>query len=254
MDTSTHQDVVRLCRVLFSEIQDLNDTHFTFARLHLERQVLKLFESIDHLHHHHDECFKLEIRPSTIPNAGHGLFLIGSAEAGDVIAIYPGMIYQTQDMSIMCDLVFTQNQYLIYRSDGMVVDGNMHNGISSRIWSMGVEKKNHKILQEKRKQPEHNAEMKVLMDNPFAKACYVNHSFEKDNVFCHDFEFPINFPKQFQCYIPNLYFTELSRDSIPYLVPSLVLVAKRKIENEEIFLNYKFNPNSPLPSWWSSGS
>ena len=35
--------------------------------------------------------------------------------------------------------------------------------------------------------------------------------------------------------------------------PTIVLVAMRRLVDEEIFLNYRLNPNTPLglPSWYS---
>ena len=36
------------------------------------------------------------------------------------------------------------------------------------------------------------------------------------------------------------------------LVPGLVLVATRKVEDEELWLNYRLNPMLPRPAWYAS--
>lgn len=53
--------------------------------------------------------------------------------------------------------------------------------------------------------------------------------------------------------LPNIEFapqaSEPPADDLP--VPGLALVALRSVANEELFLNYRLNPNLPsLPDWY----
>lgn len=43
-----------------------------------------------------------------------GVFIRGKVKAGEVVAFYLGTVYQPADMSLMCDLVFSNNQYPAY--------------------------------------------------------------------------------------------------------------------------------------------
>jgi hypothetical protein len=35
------------------------------------------------------------------------------------------------------------------------------------------------------------------------------------------------------------------------LMRSVVLIATRRLQDEEIFLNYRYNPANPVPDWYS---
>ena len=45
-----------------------------------------------------------------------GVFLRGIAEPGDVVALYQGTVYLTSDMSLMSDMVFNDNGYVLHFS------------------------------------------------------------------------------------------------------------------------------------------
>ena len=68
-------------------------------------------------------------------------------------------------------------------------------------------------------------------------------------------------PAHLRYLIPNKFAT--STDSIKHilvertrrpavLVPSLVLVTTRAVQDEELFLNYRLNPKLPAPEWYVS--
>ncbi len=112
----------------------------------------------------------------------------------------------------------------------------------------------------------HNSKMDVTLDkivkkfrNPFGIGNYVNHpaAEETPNVLNVQFNFSTNppyvLPTHLQDYIPN----ELFAKSMLYqrlkhnvLIPSVVLMATRHIKDEELLLNYRFNPKLPYPSWY----
>eukprot|EP01127_Copromyxa_protea_P004325 TRINITY_DN1419_c0_g1_i3.p1 TRINITY_DN1419_c0_g1~~TRINITY_DN1419_c0_g1_i3.p1 ORF type:complete len:150 (+),score=15.32 TRINITY_DN1419_c0_g1_i3:329-778(+) len=149
----------------------------------------------------------------------------------------------------MCDFVFTDNHYLINRCDGLIIDGNP-SGVSQQIYSMNREKENAKIRILKK--TDEFKELEPFKENPYAIAHYVNHSPTRANVFCCDYNFPLSTPQPLQCYIPNVDFSHTEKESC--IVPSLVFLAARDLEDEEVFLNYNFNTSDPskLPGWYCS--
>jgi hypothetical protein len=208
------------------------------------------------------------------------VFINGKAKAGDVIAIYSGTVYRAPDMSLMCNFVFTDNQYpfsplkpfplslafldlhiyLVTRQDELIIDGNP-SGVSQQIYSMNREKANTRIRLLKRDPQWKDLEM--WKDNPYAVAQFVNHSSAGRypvnfcngrtgaNVFCFDYDFPGDMPQSLRCYIPNVGFSDNDSPATS-AVPSLLFVALRDLEDEELFLNYKFNTRelSKLPNWY----
>jgi len=89
-------------------------------------------------------------------------------------------------------------------------------------------------------------------ENPFALGSYVNHSIKNANVVPFSYDFQVQ--NHLRCYIPNIPFRESDEDDLP--VKSIVLVATKVIQDEEIFLNYKFNTqdSSKLPPWYSAST
>lgn len=106
--------------------------------------------------------------------------------------------------------------------------------------------------------------------NPFAVGQYINHPPKGNlpNVMSFTYDFPIDVyglplplsvfsspprPEEYKAFIPNTYGVPES----PYLslpevyMRSLLLITKRRIEDEELFLNYRYNPNNPYPSWYT---
>ena len=94
------------------------------------------------------------------------------------------------------------------------------------------------------------------VQNPFALGNMVNHPPRGmvPNVMPCAFNVQRSFPAHLQPYVPNVLSKKLSviHRMHPYLMPSLVLVSTRAIEDgDEIFLNYRYNPASAdIPSWF----
>lgn len=59
-------------------------------------------------------------------------------------------------------------------------------------------------------------------------------------------------PKEFVPFIPNMYHKKpgLVWNRLNCLMPSAVCVAKRPIVDEELFLNYRYNPSNKYPDWY----
>eukprot|EP01130_Rhizamoeba_saxonica_P002425 TRINITY_DN12229_c0_g1_i1.p1 TRINITY_DN12229_c0_g1~~TRINITY_DN12229_c0_g1_i1.p1 ORF type:complete len:247 (+),score=39.11 TRINITY_DN12229_c0_g1_i1:46-786(+) len=185
--------------------------------------------------------FKIIKQPSYVENSGDGLFLEGSANVGDVIAIYKGTVYSKSNMGLFADQIFKDNNYLITRSDAKIIDG-CPVGLSNRIYQMNRMRDNSTIKMEQR----NGDDVADFVDNPYALGQFANHSHHA-NVTCFDFDFGTDFPKALRGLIPNHLFTKPSAS--PYLIPSMVLVASRNIQDEEIFLDYKLDPNN-CPDWY----
>ena len=101
--------------------------------------------------------------------------------------------------------------------------------------------------------------------HPYALAQRVNHppAGVAPNVlglafdYCGSGHATMPFPKHLCSLVPNEYarkpslLVEKSRRP-DVLVPGLVLVATREVEDEELWLNYRLNPQLPRPTWYVS--
>jgi hypothetical protein len=79
--------------------------------------------------------FNLIVGPSTIPNAGLGVFVQAREDAssdrttilkrGTVVALYPGVVYEPPHDPVFFQSIF--NHYVLQRKDGIFIDGK-HSG------------------------------------------------------------------------------------------------------------------------------
>jgi hypothetical protein len=60
-------------------------------------------------------------------------------------------------------------------------------------------------------------------------------------------------PEQYKQYVPNQYCKSpnalWARDDVHMF--GMVCVARRRIQDEELFLNYRLNPAHPYPDWYA---
>lgn len=70
--------------------------------------------------------FSLGVRQSSITGAGLGVYVDGEAEPGTVLTLYPGLTYKPSEVMHMPDYpnVSLNNEYLMWRYDGVIVDGS----------------------------------------------------------------------------------------------------------------------------------
>lgn len=152
----------------------------------------------------------------------------------------------------MTEAIVKGNDYLISRYDGVVIDG--------RKWDrQGYKSHQSNILYQyagmESSQEDQNALLKYR--NPYGIGNYVNHPApnQKPNLIQLGYDFPkgeeYSLPKELSYYIPN----ELYKPSLLYVLMgymhSVILIANRHIQNEELLLNYRFNPANPYPSWYT---
>uniref|UniRef100_A0A7S4BM81 SET domain-containing protein n=2 Tax=Chrysotila carterae TaxID=13221 RepID=A0A7S4BM81_CHRCT len=79
------------------------------------------------------KTWNLQRAPSTIPGAGDGVLLKGSCDSHTVLAVYPGVTFQQDDLPVMHQLVLNGNSYVLARRDGVIIDGRPH-GLSLQLF------------------------------------------------------------------------------------------------------------------------
>lgn len=229
------------------------------------------------------------IAESTIPTAGRGLFVDGTAESGSIIAIYPGVSYLPSQLrnaqftkphavdetnndssSIQLgdqadDAIHTSlslSDYAISRYDGVVIDGAQEISIDlDTVFDLWEDAPTSR--------PD-------ALSHPFANAHIVNHPPESGHPNVLQFLLDIDvtaLPPHLALLVPvrpsddplgrldNLenigtrhrvkelaYF--ISHAPNERLLRTVVLVSTRRIEDEEIFMDYRFNPAVHTPPWY----
>jgi len=201
-----------------------------------------------------------KIQHTTSPMGGEGVFVEGCVQPGQIIGFYPGLVFQSHDdwlLSYGTDQV--EDFYdlnLMRRHDGFVIDGATNIG-SWRATVEGQHCLQHPEL-------EHSQDCGTL-PNPYALMNHVPHPPKNKDVNCvslpFDVEKNILHPDLFP-YIPNQYFPEkeklqkvqidprLGTHDPNIMMKMLCFVAKRRIENEELFVDYRMDPDAPCPDWY----
>jgi len=96
--------------------------------------------------------------------------------------------------------------------------------------------------------------------NPFGIGNYINHPppGSQSNVFALQYDAASDrkdmssIPSNLLHYMPNQMPDPTKFDFLNCnFVPSLIMLATRHIEDEELFLNYRFKPGIPLPGWYT---
>jgi len=91
--------------------------------------------------------------------------------------------------------------------------------------------------------------------NPFAIANFINHPGKNVHPNCMFFgwDFFTDFPDEFLPYIPNKYYMKPAWYSNPdpnLILPTVIVIATRNIVDEELFVNYRYNPSNVNPNWY----
>uniref|UniRef100_A0A061RI89 SET domain-containing protein n=2 Tax=Tetraselmis sp. GSL018 TaxID=582737 RepID=A0A061RI89_9CHLO len=173
--------------------------------------------------------FCLRVARSSVPHreAGNGLWLEGRAPLGSVVALYPGVVYSSEQYRFIpgYPAIDKGNSYIVGRYDGAVID--------AKPWGAGDPAGGS---------PAHFA------NHPPAGA-------EPNVVVASLDAFPARLGA-LRRYVPNVTYAELSAatdaaaaDADP-AVPALCFVATRDLEDEELLLNYRYSPHVRRPSWY----
>ncbi|KAG3121052.1 hypothetical protein PI124_g22 [Phytophthora idaei] len=172
--------------------------------------------------------FTLSVEASSVPGADEGVKLRGSASIGSLVALYAGIVYLPEHYKKKHHLsALSNNPYARARFDSVIIDAK-------------------------------NESSKPR--NPLAVAHKINHPPKgtPPNVIGFAFEFPPEEPfstKEFDELIPNSFVQEPSRLSMlgkRAIVHGLAFIATADIaDEEELFLNYRYNPDRSLPEWYT---
>ncbi|XP_051944638.1 SET domain-containing protein 9 [Hippocampus zosterae] len=182
----------------------------------------------------HDAMFQslgfcIDRKPSTLPNAGNGVFVTrGLVPKGATVAMYPGTIYQAYEPILLQSI---RNPFVFRCIDGVLVDGN-DKGISKMVYKScsGRDRMGPFMMSD-------TTWLTVTPQNPLAVGQYVNNcSNERPaNVCYQEYDVPDTLPMEFRCYLPNVNYSAHSQRPLR----CVVLVSLRDITaGEELFSNY----------------
>ncbi|KAK4261924.1 hypothetical protein QN277_004858 [Acacia crassicarpa] len=235
--------------------------------------------------------YTLNVKTSKIPHkeAGQGLFLDGEADVGAVVAFYPGVVYYPAYYRYIPGYprVDADNSYLISRYDGAVINAQPwgSGGDKREVWNgtkiveikadqKGFEKGSDrfwKLLSKPLEGTVGGSTGDVLeRRNPLAFAHLANHPAKGmlPNVMICPYDFPLT-ENNMRAYIPNILFGNAevnmrrfgsfwfksrmsgnSDSNVPTL-KTLVLVATRALQDEELLLNYRLSNSKRRPEWYA---
>jgi hypothetical protein len=190
--------------------------------------------------------FSVQVRESSVKGAGDGVWLNGRAQKGSIVAIYPGIVYSPVDLrskSILEKLYPDDYHFLYCRYDGVLIDGRS-------------------ALQTQ--DNEHLSKTK-LFSHPFGVGHMLNHPPKgtSPNVVALACDIPSKqfskiggtFPLDLLDCLPNRYHTAPSLLKGTYspavMMRTVVMMANRSLEDEELFLDYRFSPKVERPEWYT---
>lgn len=188
--------------------------------------------------------FTFRKAPSTIPQAGFGLFLDGKAPSASVVAIYPGVLYHSGDPSFFPSL---RNSYIIKRMDGSCVDGKYW-GLSRYMYTSLAERDGPTPIFDNTWHLVADKNWRDKLRSPLAMGQMINNANGEPNVMYYEFEFSAKIPRHLWYMIPNINYRGTSAlygdDDVDLrtncLVKSIAMVTLRDVEDEELFSNYSW--------------
>jgi len=209
--------------------------------------------------------FSLYISPSSVQHrdSGDGLWIRGGADVGQIVAVYPGIAYRALHHRQIpgYPLIARSNHFLLARFDGVVMDAKPWGDGCSLCYSSS---RSDEILWPVVDGAMNCAE-KALIGlegrHPLALAHFANHSpagtLPNVVVAAVNWKVPRQRP-ELRPYFPVIEYEQSEgggggSEMIDCSIPGVVFVALRALQDEELFLNYRLNPNAPggLPSWYS---
>ncbi|KAJ1422100.1 DNA-binding barrel domain superfamily [Sesbania bispinosa] len=229
--------------------------------------------------------YTLNVKPSQISHkdAGQGLFLDGVVDVGAVLAFYPGVVYTPAYYNNIPGYLNEKNPYLITRYDGSVIDAQPWGcgGYGLELWNgrkmvenkpdmEGAEKVSDSLSKPLEGSQADNNDDVLERRNPLALAHFANHPAKGmlPNVMICPYDFPLT-ENNMRVYIPNISFGNadasmrrfgsywfkagVSRNSESHVptLKTIVLVATRALQDEELLLNYKLSNSKPWPEWYA---
>lgn len=222
--------------------------------------------------------FSLEVRASGVGHvdAGDGLWLAGGAGVGQVVALYPGLVYPPLQHRHLPGYprIDVDNDYLMSRFDMVILDAKPW----ARGWPPDRQQQRDWPVAAAKSAVEQRMELgrlraSVEARHPLALAHFANHppGGVAPNVMVAAFDVtvqPGELP-QWQRYLPNLTYGQAlgpaqsspghqraaqqqqqQRQHEAQQVLGLALVALRPLCDEELLLNYRLSPHVQRPAWY----
>jgi hypothetical protein len=220
-----------------------------------------------------------------------GLFLKGSCKRGTVVGIYPGLIYNTKDFrTLYChdgDLNIRKPKkcaYIQQLAPGLYgtyyIDGQLweqpffctsYNHIATIEYKKPTEKVNNggllkklkkMVSREEENEKTYGKTLGLRFIHPFAQLNMVNHlpcanSRALPNLIAAPFSVPLNFDPELLPYIPNKYYSSPTVFNADFgYIRTVVYIATRDINNEELSIDYRWNPQMQAyyQSWYRSNN
>ncbi|GJQ14491.1 hypothetical protein GpartN1_g6282.t1 [Galdieria partita] len=193
---------------------------------------------------------------STIPDAGQGLFIKGQCTVGSVVALYPGIVYFPSEWEKLPGYPYVSkyNVHLVKRQDGVIIDGKPYDDQTQ-------------VFQGQR------PEIAWERINPFALGQYANHPPKgtEPNIIALSFDYPLyRMSPAMKVLVPNRYLIDeeeqekewssniskledamhFGKDRKSRVMRGMVIITLRDVENEELFINYRYNPFASHPEWY----
>lgn len=187
--------------------------------------------------------FSLEIKKSGIKHtsAGDGVWLMGRADVGSVIAMVPGEFYESEQHRHIHGYpsLGKDADYMISRFDGTIID--------PRRWM--------KMCRNEQDEFDMTIFSGIQMSNPLSCGHMINHPSRENkvNVVSAPLTIEASELSDLRRFIP------LVRGQVPDAksvqesrLLGVAIVALRPLEDEELFINYRLNPNclQGLPEWY----
>jgi hypothetical protein len=221
--------------------------------------------------------YTLDVKPSLMPHekAGQGLLINGEADAGAVIAIYPGIIHSPAYYQYIPGYprIHARNPYLITRHDGTVINAQPwgFGGEIREVWDgftvpeimpnvQSTGKDGPELVWRVLSKPLEGTGVGSIGDvlerrNPLALAHFANQVAVgmHQNVMACPYDFPLT-EMDMRTYIPNVsfanpevnirrygsfWFSSKSSESNVPVLKTLVLVATRALCDEEVLVDYR---------------
>jgi len=204
--------------------------------------------------------YEVYVDESTCAGGGQGVYIDGRAEAGEVLAVYRGVVFDPESVESMHAFICPDNSYLLFRRDTVLLDG-CTTGPSGRIFETC-------LLREAASAGIEPAEAWERVNaNKFAVGQLINHppaGFSPNvrataiNVGCegdHVLGILGPAPQETLEWLQwnNLKFKPPDNVEDSQTMKSVVLRAARTVEDEELFLDYKISAElrgDQLPFWY----
>jgi hypothetical protein len=182
-------------------------------------------------------------RPSLAVPGELGLFASGACDAGTLVALYPGVVYDSSDLPMMHTHLLAANGFVIARRDGVLIDGRQ-TAPSSTVFAMA----------QAREAAAGRTPLAALAANPWARGHYANHPPEgvADSVALYPLDLTATHLDAIGWrWLPNVNFRPPAAGD--WALRTVVLIALRPLAHgAELFLDYRLDSDAAArPPWYS---